>query len=196
MRKNATSDDTKALIDNEHVYIINNPRVANVYSVYLVEEINESKYYRDLYNILRQSEDTDCFVIYMNNFGGFCHTGIDIINAMRASKGRVCVVLTGPLYSMAPLIALSADIVYIEEDTFMMFHDYSGGMFGKGAEMEKAILHEKPFFDKMFSKITKGFLTKKEIQSIGKGEDLYLDRAQISARLKKIKKLGNKEEVV
>lgn len=195
MAKNSENGTEKALIENDHVYIVNNPKTTNVYSVYLNEEIGDPKNYRDVFNLLRESGEDDHIILYLNNYGGYVHTGIDIVNSIRASHGKVYTCMTGPCYSMAPLIVLAGDKVFVEQDVFMMFHDYSGASRGKGHEMTAQILHEKPHFDAMFERLAKGFLTKNEIKDINNGQDLYLDRDQILKRLKKIKKLGNKLEV-
>lgn len=190
-RNDITTNDVKAIVENENVYINNNPKITNVFSVYLTEEIGESKNYRDLFNLLREANPEDNFIIYMNNFGGYVSTGVDIINAMKACNGQVFTCMTGPCYSMAPLITLAAQKVFIEEDTFMMFHDYSTGAEGKGNEISIRMEHEKPHFDNMFKKIVNGFLTKQEIKNVLKGQDLYLGKEEIIKRLKRIKKLGN-----
>jgi len=174
---------------NSLVYIVNNPNVQNVYSIYLNKEVGEAEHYRKMFNLLRTSSSDDRFIIYLNNFGGYVHTGIDIINSMKACRGKTVAVVSGPLYSMAPLIALSADKLIIEANTFFMFHDYSGGTSGKGHEQHASITHEKPFFDEMFHSVTNKFLTPKEIRGVNKGRDLYLKREDIMKRLRKIKRL-------
>lgn len=177
--------------ENEVVFITNNPKVSNIYSVYLSQEIGDTEHYRKLFNLLRNSSPDDTFLFYINNFGGYLHSGLEIINSLKAAAGKIIAIVTGGLYSMAPLIALSADKLVMEEDTFFMFHDYSGGgSQGKGHEQLSAITHHKPHFDEMFAKINKGFLTPKEIKDVVSGKDLYIKRADVIKRLKKIGKLA------
>ena len=183
--------EEKTIIENDSVYIINNPSQTNIYSIYLLEEIGDSKHYRDVFNLLREADEDEYFKLYLNNRGGYVHTGLDIMNAMKACKGVVLTCMTGACYSMAPLIVLTGDKVYVEEDSFMMFHDYSGGTAGKGNEIHSQIVYEKPHFDAMFRKITKGFLKESEIKRVLKGQDLYLGTEEVIKRLKKIGKLGN-----
>jgi ATP-dependent protease ClpP protease subunit len=189
MPKRRSSNDDYNDDSNTLVYIVNNPSVQNIYSIYLNKEVGESEHYRKMFNLLRTANNDDRFIIYLNNFGGYVHTGIDIINSMNACKGQIVTVVSGPLYSMAPLIALSADQLVIEPNTFFMFHDYSGGTSGKGHEQHASITHEKPFFDEMFTNITKKFLSTREIRSVNKGRDLYLTRDDIMKRLRKLKRL-------
>jgi ATP-dependent protease ClpP protease subunit len=189
-------NDTKSMIDNDNILIINNQKIFNEYSVDISDEIGEPKAYRELFFLLRNASNQDVIVLYINSPGGNLDTGISIINAIRSCPGRVASVLTGPVCSMAPLIALVADKVFVEEDVYMMFHDYSGGAVGKGNEQLAQIKVEKAFYDELFKRIVKGFLNTKEINRILTGSDLYLDRSDIIKRLKKLGKLGNpnKEE--
>ncbi len=144
-----------------------------------------------MFNLLREANDDDHFILYLNNYGGQVNTGLDIINSMRACNGKVMTCMTGPCYSMAPLIILAANEIFVEDDTFMMFHDYSSGIVGKGSEMHASIAAEKPHFDNLFTRLTDKFLTTKEQRHILKGQDLYLNKDQIIKRLKRMKKLGN-----
>jgi len=184
----------KAIVDNDSIHIVNNSIIKNIYSVHLTEEIGESKHYRDLYNLLRNANDSDSFIFYLSNFGGQVHTGIEIINSMNVSPGQVITYMTGPCYSMAPLIVLSGDKIFLQNDAFMMFHDYSGSIRGKGHEQLSGVSFEKPHFDAFFKRVTKGFLKAKEVKAILKGQDLYLGKNEIEKRLQKLKKLGGEEK--
>lgn len=187
--QNSITSNGEVAVENKYLHITNKQLTKNIYSVYLTEHIGDSRHYRDLYNLLRQANHDDLFLFYMNNYGGLVHTGIEIINAMNASHASTISVLTGPVYSMAPLITLNADKVCVEPHSFMMFHDYSGGTRGKGHEQEAAIINDRPFFSELFSTITKKFLNTKEIRQVLQGKDLYLNRETIIDRLKKIGKL-------
>lgn len=186
-----SSNNQDLIIENKYIHITNKPVQQNIYSIYLTGSIGKPQHYRDMFNLLRQSANTDIFCIYMNNFGGYVHTGIDIIAAMDSCAGSIYSILTGPVYSMAPLIALHADKIYVEDHTYMMFHDYSGGTVGKGHEQDAAIRNDKPFFDEVFTSTTKKFLTKGEIRQVLAGKDLYVRRDSIIQRLTKIGKLQN-----
>lgn len=183
--------DEKIICDNDNVYIVNEAIVQNVYSVYLHDSIGKIADYRYLCHLLRNANQIDAFAIYLNNFGGYCHTGIDVINSMKACKSQIVTCLSGPLYSLAPLIALQGNKVWVEENTFMMFHDYSGGEIGKGNEMEAAINNDRRFLNDFFSRMTKKFLTPTEVKNVISGKDLYIEYGDIIKRLKRINKLAN-----
>lgn len=175
--------------DADHLFIINNPVMKNKWSVYLPGEVPAQEEYTVLLNYLRSADPSDQFLFYISNFGGYLQTANDLINAMKACPAPIAMTVTGPIYSAAPLIALQADILYLEENVFFMFHDYSGGEQGKGSEMIKSITHYQDYFRDFFITQTNEFLTEKEQQDILDGKDLYLNRKQCMKRLKKMGKL-------
>lgn len=177
------------LINNEFVYVSVEPQTFNVYHVYLLERIYLQKYYRELLDILRKCSPGELVNVYINNYGGNLHTGIDLINAIKASHAQVVMHITGPIYSMAPLLALQGDKIKLENNSFMMFHDYSSFEMGKGSEIEAHVKHYRKFALDCFSQWCKGFLTKKEIDTILAGKDLYLDYTSCKERLSKMDKL-------
>ena len=191
MQRMSISEEIKPIIENDGVFVSNNPVSQNVYTVYLCDEIGDQKDYRELFNLLRNATTLDTFIVHIHNVGGSVSTAVDIINSMKNSNANVYTVVGGPIYSAAPIIALQGQKVYLEENCFMMFHDYSGGMYGKGSEQEKSVLAYNKFFKEFFTKMTRKFLTKKEIADILSGKDLYLDREECMKRLRKTKKYGN-----
>lgn len=193
-KRSGENEDCKPDVSNDFLSIYNTSMVKNIFSIYLHEEIAEQRYYKDLFNLLRTSDEQTSFVIYLNNFGGMVHTGLDIINAMKACRGELYTVVTGPIYSMAPLIALQAQQLHIEPHSGMMFHDYSGGSEGKGSEQRASITFHKDWFDGSFRELTQGFLTKKEQTNILNGSDLYLNSVECKKRLEKLKKLYKPQE--
>lgn len=179
------------IFNSDHCSIWEQCAVRSLFNVYLHSSVEKQAEYVALIDLLRNGDENDSFVIYLNNRGGSAATGIDIINAMKHSHSEIVVCLTGPIYSMAPLIALSADKIFVEENSFMMFHDYSSGMSGKGHEQKANVLHTKDFFDELFNKITKGFLSAKEQKEVNNGKDLYINNKETIRRLKKMGKLAN-----
>lgn len=183
------SKNENVVIDNEHVFVTVSPQVYNMYNVYLLEQIHSQGHYRELLDLIRCAESGELINIFINNHGGSMSTGIDLINSVKASNAEIVVHITGPLYSMAPLIALQGDKINLENNSFMMFHDYSTLQMGKGSEIEAHTAHFRKFAYDCFSQWTKGFLTKKEVDSILEGKDLYLNYEQCKERIQKMGKL-------
>lgn len=189
INKRAGDDPVDISSPTDVITIFRHTKTTTTNNVYLTEEISNQKYYTELFNLLRNSKkEEDIFVFYINNFGGMSHTGIELINSMKHCEAPILARVTAPIYSMAPLIALSADQVYMEPHSMMMFHDYSGIEAGKGNEMESSIKAHQENYRNCFKDYCKGFLTNKEMDNILKGRDLYLNKDECNRRLTKIGK--------
>lgn len=64
-----------------------------------------------------------------------------------------------------------------------MFHNYSGGTFGKGGEMYDQLHHERKWSETIIRKIYNGFLTDDEIRSILENKDIWMEGTEVLKRL-------------
>lgn len=154
-------------------------------NIYLSENISGHTDYYEIFELLRNSKKGDTVTFILNNYGGYINTGVQLINFIDKSKAKVKMVVAGPVYSMASLLALVGEEIEIFPHTFLMFHDYSGGEKGKGHEMMSAIVHFKPYFDKILKDTCTGFLTDREIKRIQDGKDLYVPCEDTGKRLER-----------
>jgi ATP-dependent protease ClpP protease subunit len=83
------------------------------------------------------------------------------------------------------MIFLSADRYEISEHSLFMFHNYSGGTFGKGGEMYDQLTKERKWSEKIIRKLYEGFLTPDEIRSILDNKDIWMDGEEVMKRLEK-----------
>ena len=187
----ADSDNQEfsTIIDTDYMLVTMEEMKSKRYNIYLGDSVQEPAKYYSIFNILRTTTSLDNVVFYINNYGGQLNTTAELIHAIRASQATTHAVVTGPIYSAAPIITLAAKKIYLEKHIFMMFHDYSGLEHGKGNEMEKSIKAYQPYFKALISDVCRPFLTQKEIRSILEGKDLYLDYEECKKRLESIKKL-------
>ena len=76
-----------------------------------------------------------------------------------------------------------------------MFHNYSGGTFGKGGEMYDQLVNERKWSENIIRKVYEGFLTEPEIRSILDNKDIWMGGEEVVNRLNKRKKaLQNKRK--
>ena len=76
-----------------------------------------------------------------------------------------------------------------------MFHNYSGGAFGKGGEMIDQLIHERKWSERLLNEIYKDFLTEDEIKSILDNKDIWMDGEEVVKRIEdKMKKLQAEQE--
>ena len=128
-------------------------------SYYICGELKEPQYYTELFFTLRTASETDLIYLHLNSPGGDFNTGLQIINNIAASSARVVTILEARAYSMAALIFLSGDELFVHDNCQLMFHTYSGIFAGKGNEQQA------------------------EVDRILKGADYWIDSDDISRRL-------------
>ena len=136
--------------------------------------LEDSFAYSDLIMLLNDVTSTDIVIIQLGNMGGSCHTGVRLIHAIQECEGFVQVKVTGNCYSMGAMIALSGNYLSMAPMTALMFHNYSGGEYGKAAEMRLAVSEFDDHFNKFFEHVCAPFLTPKEINNIKNDRDVYV----------------------
>lgn len=155
---------------------------------YISDVIREPMLYTDMIHRIKTASPGDVIYINLNTPGGNLVTGVQLINAMNSTPAKVITTLESTAHSLGTLIFLSGDEYTIHENCLMLFHNYSGGTFGKGNEQSAQLDATIKWFNKLMKRICSPFLTEDEISRIIKGEDLWLDSDEIRKRLIKISK--------
>ena len=155
-------------------------------SFYLSDEIGPPLAYTDLLNTLRTAGENDMILLHLNTPGGNFDTGLQIINNISASKAHVITVLEARAYSMGAMIFLAGHELIVHDNCQLMFHNYSSSIIGKGNEQHAQVLAIGKWFEKTMSRICHPFLTREEIDSILRGEDIWMDSDEIRRRLNRM----------
>lgn len=153
----------------------------------IVDVIEEFSQYSDLIRELYTASDSDTILLLIHSTGGRVDVGRSIINAMKESSAFVHCMVEGPCYSMASIIALSGDKLSLRENTFLMFHNYSTIMSGKGNEIGNAHTAKDKHFTQLFISQCQPFLSSGECKKVLSGEDFYVysDESALDKRIKK-----------
>ncbi len=161
----------------------------NVHEFYLSGTIESSDNYIAWYDIIRHATQNDVIKIYINSYGGDMFAAIQFLRVLNDTPATVIVSVEGACMSAATMIFMCADQIEISEHSMFMFHNYSGGAFGKGGEMFEQLRHERDWSEKLLREIYSDFLTEKEIQQMLDNKDLWMDGDEVVKRVeKKIKK--------
>ncbi len=155
-------------------------------SVYISEHLDSAEMYVELLDKLRNTSPQDIVYIYLNTAGGYIDTGIQLINAMKDCKARVITVLDGTVCSMGALIYLAADEYIVHDNCRLMFHNYSGGTYGKGHEQIAELASSVDWYTQMFAEICFPFLSEEEIEEVIVGQDLWLSSDDIRERMETV----------
>jgi len=121
-------------------------------------------------------------IIHINSHGGLVKEGQRLINVIRQKfSGRITTILESMAYSMGALMFCIGDKRIALPYSDLMFHNYSGGVFGKGNEILERVDHNNKHLTKFFKEIILGAnaLTKKELNLMVNGKDFWFDSKEL-----------------
>lgn len=158
-------------------------RQTRVLDLYISDGIIEPIEYTDLIQTIRTAQEGDVIYVHINCPGGQLDTGIQMVNALRATPAHVVTELEGVGHSMAALLFLCGKELIVHDNTQLMFHTYSGGVLGKGSEIRGQTDATEEWFKLMAYDICYPFMTKREIARMLKGEDFWFQYHHIENRI-------------
>ena len=180
-------------ISNGFCGITTHKRESSMYEIFLNEEITSCDNYNNFISILMNAHDYDEIHIHINNFGGSLHTTIQIIQAMKLCKATIITYLDGVAMSAASLIFLSGNSLVFHDFSIMLCHSpQSSKGSNKLVDLCDNIIFELDIFTKFYKDIYTGFLTKKEINNVMNGKEMYLAGNDIRKRVKEFIKFKTK----
>lgn len=150
---------------------------------YLSEDVGAPDEYTDMIHKINSAGEQDTVFIHLNTPGGRLDTGVQIINAMQNSDARVVTILEAEAFSLGTLIFLAGDELVVNDHCVIMFHNFKGGVVGKGHEQLAQLEATVKWFTELAREIYIPFLSEDEFERIVKGEDLYMHSAEIRERI-------------
>lgn len=159
---------------SEKCLVQTKPTTTTEFNVYIRGAIEEFEHYDTLVAKISSVTADDVVNVHLNTPGGDCSIGFFLIDQFMALPCPVNMIVEYPTYSMGAIMALCGDSLHLNADTYLMFHDYSGGQRGKGGETYLYTNNYRKVFTDKFNRLCKPFLTQKEVDKMFKGEDLYI----------------------
>jgi ATP-dependent protease ClpP protease subunit len=157
----------------------------NIYSFYLFDDIRDAESYVNWFHTIRNANANDIVKIHLNSSGGMVSTTIQFLRVLRETEAQVVISVEGNCMSAATMIFLAADTVEVSPHSIFMFHNYSGGAAGKGGEIYTQVAHMQQWSEALLQDVYEGFLTKKEIQLILNGQDIWMTSEEVMTRVRK-----------
>jgi ATP-dependent protease ClpP protease subunit len=157
--------------------------IGHVHEFYLSGEIDSSDNYVEWFDTIRHAGESDVVKIYINSPGGDLFTAIQFMRVLAETEATVIASVEGACMSAATMIFLCAEQFEVTPHSMFMFHNYSGGTFGKGGEMIDQLQHERKWSEGLLREVYADFLTEDEITSILDNKDIWLDGKEILSRL-------------
>lgn len=198
MNKNITSHQRTASSILDALKQMNDGSFSNEYGAikdyYMSSEISDPDEYTSMIHEIRNCRNTDVIKLHINCPGGNLFTTIQILQAMAECQGHIIASVEGACMSAATLIFLCADEFQITNHSMFLFHNYSGGTFGKGGEMYHGMVHERKWSEGLLRDIYSDFLTENEITDLINDKDIWMDASEVLERLEKRGKTAEKRE--
>lgn len=155
------------------------------YRVYIGRFFELKKGLHSVFNELREAKESDYLEFMINSGGGFVQEGMQFFNIMLEKfSGRTVAYLDNYGYSMGAVLFSMANkrIIYPYSD--FMYHNYSGGAFGKGGDIKARVEHVDKRLNSFFHDVIvkQGFLTEDEFQKMLVGQDYWMDSKELCKR--------------
>lgn len=99
------------------------------------EYINTDKKFVQEFNELEKTYPT--INVRLNTPGGDIHQGTPIVNAIRSSSSQINVFVDGIAYSMGAEIAISGNTLHMYDNSRLMFHNSSTGVWGNAQQLRE-----------------------------------------------------------
>lgn len=153
-----------------------------LHSFYLYE-VEHAEEYIEWFELIRNSSQNDIIKVHINSPGGMLSTAIQLMRCLKETEATVICSVEGECMSAATMIFLCADMVEVSEHSMFMFHNYSGGTFGKGGEMMDQLQYERLWSENMLRDVYEDFLTEEEIEQMLNNKDLWMTGDEVIERM-------------
>jgi len=155
------------------------------YTMYQSSFANENAELHAVLHKLRSAEEGSKLALRIGSYGGLVSEGIELFQIAREFfNTNFTTHLDSGAYSMGAIMFAAGDKRIMYEHTTLMFHNYSGGAFGKGNDMVESIGSSEKIIGGFFQTVMvkPGFFTKEEFQQLQWGRDFYFDTEEAACR--------------
>lgn len=150
---------------------------------YLSTAVGEPDDYIDMIYKISMAGPADTIFFHLNTPGGTLDTGVQLINAIQNTQAKVVMILEGMAHSLGTLLFLCGDEMVVNDHCMMMFHNFNGGIIGKGNEITLELEATNKWFATLAKQIYIPFMTEDEVHRISRGEDMWMQSPEIRKRL-------------
>lgn len=145
--------------------------------------IGEPSNYRELIDLLYMADEDVEFIFLINSGGGNLSTAMAIIEAIKATEGKVRAIITGECHSAASLITLNCHEIVITDSAHSLIHTASYGTGGNTHMVQTHVDFSSKMINKIIDNTYTGFLTETELVDVKKGVEIWMDADQLRERM-------------
>ena len=117
---------------------------ADAVNIQIYDEISSDDFWGDVVTAKAINDEIEKangkpLEIHINSYGGEVFEGFAIYNNLKRYTGKKTVVVDGIAASIASVIALAGDEIYMNKASMLMIHNASGVAYGNAEEMKKVV---------------------------------------------------------
>jgi len=176
-------DDDDLMLNKLIKPVVISSSLGQKYEFYLSGELLEPDMYLEWFHTIRNANENDMVILYINSPGGDASTAIQFLSVLDESEAQILMQVEGMCASAATMIFMKAHAFAIASHSQFMFHNYHGGAIGKGGELKEKISHQTKWSETLLRETYKYFFTETEIQQILDGKDFWMDREEVIERM-------------
>ncbi len=150
------------------------------------DSMEETQAIHDLATTIRNADAGTIINLRINSYGGSVFSGMEVINAIHATKAHVVAILDGAVMSEGSMIALACHEVQIEHDSLILIHMVSGGEPG---DPVTSWLN-----DNILLTAISGILTDKELVQVFSGTPVIMPGKEFKERFDKLHAVNQSSE--
>lgn len=148
------------------------------------EPIYDPSYYRQCIQAISNTTENDVIEYDINSSGGDKAGLVSLLTAMQRTNAETVANINGDCHSAASMLAMHCNSVNISPFASMMVHFVSYGVYGKATDIKSQVIHTHETNEQFFRDTYRLFLTEEEIEKCIDGYEIWMDAAEISARMK------------
>lgn len=157
--------------------------IASLHEFYINGVIKEPEEYVEVFDTIRHAGENDIVKVYINSYGGDLYTAIQFLRVLSDTQATTIASVEGACMSAATMIFMGCNNYEVTPHSVFMFHNYSGGAFGKGGEMIDQLIHERKWSEKLLADVYNGFLSESEIKAMLDNKDIWMDGEEVVKRI-------------
>jgi len=155
-------------------------------TIYIMEEIGAPWEFAEILAFLDTAVEGDTITFKYATPGGRLDATIALMNSFITCKAILIGHVIGEVASAGTMLLMKMDDIVVFPWGSLMIHNYSGGSYGKGGEINDRIAFETPFLKRFYRDTYKTFLTKKECLKVSADNDKYMGADEIIERWGKV----------
>lgn len=160
--------------------------IGYTYKFHIKGQIGSPDEFEEIIDVIDGATEKDILEVHLNTEGGDITTTLELVYSLKKSPAHKHMVICGLCASAGTIIMTAGDSFEIEPHCSFMFHNYSGGSYGKGNEVHAQVEFERKWSKNLMSMVYKDVLTTSEIKKMLDGQDYWMTATEVAERIVKM----------